>query len=191
MPVAFGRRLAAAREDLHLSIEDAAHETRIHSQSLRWLEEGNIAAFGSITYARSFIRAYSAFLGVEPGGYLKTLPERGQLGGRHNYRYLTESQGCWLRERDSASHSPLREARETPGIRMIKSPIPAGAKMFGVMLAATAFWAMHLQDTHAKMNPAQLVEPLDQLDRMPIKGRQPGQVVLTQPAIAASGPVAR
>ncbi len=189
-PAAFGRRLAAARENLHLSLEDAAHQTRIHSQRLKWLEEGNIAAFGSITYARSFIRAYSAFLGVDPARYLQTLPERGQLGGSRDYRYLTESQGCWLRERDTGAHSPLREAR-TPAIRVIKSPIPAGARTFGVMLAATAFWAMHLLDTQASMKPGQPMEPTSQLEPLPIKGRQPGHAIETRTAIAAAEPVAR
>jgi transcriptional regulator with XRE-family HTH domain len=189
-PAAFGRRLALAREGLQLSLEDAAHQTRIHSRRLRWLEEGNIAAFGCITYARSFIRAYSAFLGVDPARFLQTLPERGQLGGRGNYRYLTESQGCWLRERDSA-HSPLREAREAPAIQIIKSPIPAGARTFGIMLAATVFWTMHLLDTQASMKAGQPMEPTSQLEPMPLKSRPPGQAVEARTAIAAAESAAR
>ena len=159
-PTAFGRRLIHARETRGLSLADAAHETRIRARELRWLEEGNIAAFGCMTYARSFVRAYSTFLQIDATTYLRSLPARGALGGSRDYRYLTESHGAWLREHECASPSRLRAAPQAPVLQQIKSPIPAGVRAFAVMLAATAFWGMHLADVHADVKSYAPVKPL-------------------------------
>ncbi len=147
LPASFGRIFVARRKKLGLSREDAAHETRIHVRWIRLLEEGNVAAFGSITYARSFLRAYSAFLGVDASAFLKALPERGVLGGPRDYRYLTQSQGAWIREREGSQPT---SPPAMPGLRHIRSPIPAGLTVFVLMLATTAMWAVHLTD----MQPA-------------------------------------
>lgn len=162
-PVALGRSLAAAREARGLSVEDAAHETRIPARCLRLLEEGNIAAFGSMTYARSFMRAYSAFLDVDATQHLKALPEKGVLGGSRDYRYLTHSHGPWLREREGAVRTPgrsqeLKHAKAKPCVRHIPSPIPAGLGVFALMLVATTMWGMHLLDTQPGRNPAAMTE---------------------------------
>lgn len=147
LPASFGRIFAARRTKLGLSREDVAYETRIHARWIRLLEEGNVAGFGCITYARSFIRAYSAFLGVDPAAYLKALPERGVLGGESDYRYLTRSQGAWLRERETSLANGRSGGRETPRLRRIQSPVPAGMMVFVLMLVTTAIWAMHLTDS--------------------------------------------
>lgn len=162
-PAALGRLLTTAREKRRLSIQDAAHQTRIPAHALRQLEEGNIAAFGSITYARSFMRAYSAFLGVDPSPYLRPLPAKGQLGGERDYRYLVQSQGPWiLPHEESETVAARRRLRPSPAtrpaaakLRRIASPLPAGLGVFALMLMATALWGMHVADlTHPGATPA-------------------------------------
>lgn len=144
--------LIAAREKRGLSIEDAAHETRIPAQRLRYLESGNIAAFGSLTYARSFMRQYSDFLEVDASSMLEELPE-GALGGERDYRYLTQSQGPWLRE--TASNE--RVTTPTEGrVRSIKSPLPAALTVFIFVLAGTAMWGKHVADMRSQVEPAAL-----------------------------------
>lgn len=144
--------LIAAREMRGLSIEDAAHETRIPAQRLRYLESGNIAAFGSLTYARSFMRQYSDFLEVDASSMLEELPE-GALGGERDYRYLTQSQGPWLRE--PASNE--RVTTPTEGrVRSIKSPLPAALTVFIFVLAGTAMWGKHVADMRSQVEPAAL-----------------------------------
>ena len=137
MTASLGQRFKAAREQRGLSLEDAAHETRIPLQRLLHLETDNFAAFGSMTYARSFIRGYSDYLAVDASEALEELPE-GALGGERDYRYLTQSQGPWLRDRD------LRPDRITaPGnnrVNSIKSPLPAAIAVFLIILAGTAMW---------------------------------------------------
>jgi cytoskeletal protein RodZ len=153
MTATFGRMLIAAREKRGLSIEDAAHETRIPAQRLRYLESGNIAAFGSLTYARSFMRQYSDFLEVDASSMLEELPE-GALGGERDYRYLTQSQGPWLREPASRS-----ERVTTPAdgrVRSIKSPLPAALAVFILVLAGTAMWGKHVADMRSQVEHAAL-----------------------------------
>jgi len=60
-----GQKLAEAREDLGLSVDDAAHETRIHPNMILNIEEDDFSMFPSVSYARSFIRNYSEFLDVD------------------------------------------------------------------------------------------------------------------------------
>jgi cytoskeletal protein RodZ len=153
MPATFGQMLTAAREKRGLSIEDAAHETRIPAQRLRLLETDNIAGFGSMTYARSFIRAYSEYLELDPTSFLEDLPE-GVLGGERDYRYLTQSQGAWLRER--APRTERITAPASSRLQSIKSPLPAALGVFVLVLAGTAMWGMHVAESQAKVEPAAL-----------------------------------
>lgn len=153
MTASFGQMLIAAREKRGLSIEDAAHETRIPVQRLRYLESGNIAAFGSLTYARSFMRQYSDFLDVDASTMLEELPE-GALGGERDYRYLTQSQGPWLRE--AATSAERSTAPAASQVRTIKSPLPAAIGVFVFVLVGTAMWGNHVAEMNRKVEPAAL-----------------------------------
>ncbi|MCB1276573.1 helix-turn-helix domain-containing protein [Prosthecobacter sp.] len=153
MPTAFGQKLKETRELRGLSIEDASFETRIPVQRLRLLESGNLAAFGSMTYARSFIRRYSDYLEVDASEVLEDLPE-GVLGGERDYRYLTQSHGPWLRENITPSVSTVSAP---PGrLQSIKSPVPAAIAVFVLILAGTAMWGKHVADAHRQVEPAAL-----------------------------------
>ncbi len=98
MDTPLASQLRTAREQRSLTLADAAHETRIPVPRLKQLEEGNLAAFGNMAYARSFIRIYSQFLGVDASKFVKELPEP-IFGGPQDYRYLTESYGPWIDHR--------------------------------------------------------------------------------------------
>ncbi len=65
MALTIGQQLRAAREERGLSIQDLAHETRIHANSIRSLEEDDYSRFASITYAKSFLQLYSRHLDVD------------------------------------------------------------------------------------------------------------------------------
>jgi len=174
MTVSFGQMLIAAREQRGLSIEDAAHETRIPVQRLRYLESGNIAAFGSLTYARSFMRQYSDFLGVDATAMLEELPE-GALGGARDYRYLTQSQGPWLRERATAAERITAPAAHR--VRTIKSPLPAAIMVFVFVLAGAALWGNHVATMNRKVDPTAL-------KALPVED---DDVATTTPAVSGAG----
>lgn len=154
MPATFGQQLTEARELRGLSIEDASFETRIPVARLRLLESGNLAAFGSMTYARSFIRRYSEYLEVDASEMLEELPA-GVLGGERDYRYLTQSHGPWLREHGTAAVSAVKAS--TGGLNAIKSPLPTAIAVFVLILAGTAMWGKHVADTRRKeqVSPAE------------------------------------
>lgn len=137
-----GQTLKAAREQRGLSLLDAAHLTRIPVARLHLLEQDNYAAFGSMTYARSFLRRYSQFLGVDATTILQELPG-GVLGGPRDYRYLTESHGMWVAPRGSRlgylSH-PARKGRAR------RSPVPAGIFIFVLALIGTGMWGKYVAD---------------------------------------------
>ncbi len=60
-----GQQLAEARDRAGISIDDAAHETRIHPNMILSIEEDDFSMFPSVAYARSFIRNYSEYLDVD------------------------------------------------------------------------------------------------------------------------------
>lgn len=185
MTTSFGQLLTGAREKRGLSIADAAHETRIPAQRLRYLESGNFAAFGSMTYARSFIRQYSDFLGVDATAMLEELPE-GVLGGERDYRYLTQSHGAWLRDRAASPERVTAPyARRT---RTIKSPLPAAIAVFVLILAGTAIWGMHVMESQQQVVPGALKAlpvaedaemPVAQGTTLPVTAAQPAKLIMS------------
>lgn len=71
MSQSIGQKLAAARKRRDLTIEDVAHETRIHVDTLRNLEADDYSRFANFTYARSFLSMYGRHLGIEMTDYIK------------------------------------------------------------------------------------------------------------------------
>jgi len=68
-----GQTLAEARRKAGLSVEDAAHATRIHPNMILYIEEDDYALFASVAYAKGFIRSYAAFLEVDVQEALESL----------------------------------------------------------------------------------------------------------------------
>ncbi len=60
-----GQQLTGARDDLGLSVADVAHETRIHANVIRSIEQDDFSMFASTTYARSFLKKYSDYLDID------------------------------------------------------------------------------------------------------------------------------
>jgi len=65
MAKTIGERLREAREQNGQSIEDVAHATRIHANTLRGLEDDDYSGFASTTYAKSFLNLYARHLEIE------------------------------------------------------------------------------------------------------------------------------
>jgi cytoskeletal protein RodZ len=104
-------KLRVARESRGLTLADVAHKTRIPVPRLIQLEEGNFAAFGNMAYARGFIKIYSRFLDVDAQELLADLPDPVSLGGRDDYRHLTESYGPWVDRRAPKLPEGLKPAK--------------------------------------------------------------------------------
>ncbi len=65
MAKTIGERLCESREQKSLSIEDVAHATRIHANTLRGLEDDDYSGFASTTYAKSFLTLYARHLEID------------------------------------------------------------------------------------------------------------------------------
>ena len=71
-----GRQLLQAREARSLSLEEAAHATRIKPYYLQAIESGDFSGLPSPAQGRGFIRTYANFLGLDPQVLLADLPEK-------------------------------------------------------------------------------------------------------------------
>ena len=65
MEKSIGERLRDERKKQGLSIEDVAHSTRIHANTVVGLEADDYSGFASTTYAKSFLKKYANHLGVD------------------------------------------------------------------------------------------------------------------------------
>lgn len=72
MATGIGETLREAREARGLSLEDAAHETRIRAAHLEALEGEEFDRLGGDVYVRGFIRSYARAVGVDPEQLLET-----------------------------------------------------------------------------------------------------------------------
>lgn len=145
MAQTLGQKLCEARERRGLSLLDAAHRTRVPVHRLMQLERDNYAAFGSMTYARAFLRLYSEFLQVDAAEMLEDLPP-GVLGGARDYRYLVEAYGPWV----SAPGSPHRLAPPSFRRTTVKSHFSAGMLIFGSLLVVSWMWGSYVAGEGAR-----------------------------------------
>lgn len=66
LPLAFGARLAAAREKEGLSVGEMAGRLRLHVNQVRALESENFKQLPEAAYVRGFVRSYARSLGLDP-----------------------------------------------------------------------------------------------------------------------------
>ncbi|MDF1613604.1 helix-turn-helix domain-containing protein [Desulfurivibrio dismutans] len=60
-----GEKLRRARTEKGVSLEEAAEATRIHTSTLRALEENDQTALPASTFTRGFVRIYANYLGLD------------------------------------------------------------------------------------------------------------------------------
>lgn len=68
-----GEKLADSRQRHGLSIEDVAYETHIPPTTILNIESDDFSGFPSVAYARSFIRKYADYLGIDISPAMRTL----------------------------------------------------------------------------------------------------------------------
>ena len=178
MPPSLGQRLKQAREKRELSLADVAHATRIPAQRLDDLESDNYTAFGSLTYARSFLQTYADFLGVDAHAITAQMIQA-PLGGARDYRYLVESLGPWVPDRpDRRLMNPVRSSPPS------RSPV-AGLVIIGLLLLAVAGVLVAAGFFSEQKTPPKKAEeskplkalPVDETPKEPEEIRAPGIVI--------------
>lgn len=68
-----GEQLRAAREKQGLSIPQVAERTKLRSDHVRALEEGNYDVFAAPVYVRGFVRSYASLLHLNVSGIIGDL----------------------------------------------------------------------------------------------------------------------
>src|SRR5689334_13166519 len=82
-----GKRLAEARAAKGLSLDEAAHATRIRPDKLAAIEQDDLSGFPNNTYARGFLLIYGRFLGVDVSLLANQL-QSGNPISVEDYQYL-------------------------------------------------------------------------------------------------------
>jgi cytoskeleton protein RodZ len=106
-----GKKLAEARSAKGLSLDEAAHATKIRPDKLAAIEQDDLSAFPNNTYARGFLLIYGRFLGVDVSDLSSQL-QSGNPISVADYQYLNASpeeepeQRKRMRPRDAQAHRP-------------------------------------------------------------------------------------
>src|SRR5262245_17632923 len=92
-----GEQLHQAREAQNLSLQQVADFTKLRSDHVRALEEGNYDVFSAPVYIRGFVRTYSTLLRLDVPEVMRQLDiELGQTKNFAEPPPLTESSGGWV-----------------------------------------------------------------------------------------------
>lgn len=85
-----GRKLSKARKERGISIEEAAHATRVRHEKLAALEADDYGSFGSNAYAKGFLQIYGRYLGVDVSDHVAALESSKQVS-ISDYQYLNNA----------------------------------------------------------------------------------------------------
>lgn len=131
-----GEKLEETRLRHGYSVEDVAHETRIHPNMIIRIEEDDFSQFPSVAYAKSFIRKYSEHLGVDLGDAMETL----------NGGVMRLGDNELMGEMKKTIHKDRRFRLErTPrALRRRRSDKPAGAPLFLNLVLGTLIVSLGL-----------------------------------------------
>lgn len=115
-----GQKLKDARQEQGLTLEEAAHATRIKEHYLRAIEHGNLEALPSPVQQRGFIRSYASYLGLHEDELLESLSppaeEPEQVEERRQPEDQTQQPGAEGKFEDIGS--TLQEQRQTLGFSL-------------------------------------------------------------------------
>ncbi len=127
MDESVGKKLSKARLTRGLSIDEAAHATRLRPDKIVALENDDYSLFASNVYAKGFLQIYGRFLDVDVADFARTLEGMGSIS-IEDYQYLNSGAPPRRDERPSA---PIRTERRGPGLGSLV--------LFVFLVAAVAF----------------------------------------------------
>ncbi len=115
MEESVGKRLSKERLKRGLSVDEAAHATRLRPDKILALENDDYSTFASNVYAKGFLQIYGRFLSVDVAEFASTL--EGNAGiSIEDYQYLNSDAPPRREERSS---SVVRVERSGPGFGAI------------------------------------------------------------------------
>lgn len=127
MDESVGKKLSKARLKRGLSIDEAAHATRLRPDKIAALENDDYSTFASNVYARGFLQIYGRFLEVDVADFASTLAGNSVISVE-DYQYLNSNAPVRIEEATAAA---LRPQRRGPGL--------VALALFVVLLCAVGF----------------------------------------------------
>jgi cytoskeletal protein RodZ len=85
-----GKKLNQARVKRGLSIDEAAHATRLRPDKIAALENDDYSRFANNIYAKGFLQIYARFLGVDVSDFARTLDNANPISVS-DYQYLSNA----------------------------------------------------------------------------------------------------
>ncbi|HEX8310226.1 MAG TPA: helix-turn-helix domain-containing protein [Chthoniobacteraceae bacterium] len=165
-----GKKLCQARLQKGLTIDEAAHATKMRPDKILALENDDYSRFANNTYAKGFLLIYGRFLRVDVSEQVRTLESPTRVSVE-DYQYLNN-----VPEPPPERYTSVRrESRRAP------SAAPLLAFMVLMILAAFIFYLY--------VN-AQRLGSLDQLSRKPVPAETPLEAAAPAPSPVTPAPVA-
>lgn len=166
----FGKRLAAAREAKKLSVQEAAHATRMRVSYIEALENSMLTGFANAAYAKSFLLMYAKYLGVDVSDAADSIDTRTQVGVG-DFQYLSSRAEHDKTAQKAAADSrydfvvPRRESRSwMPLVASVAIAALAGGILMvwmNVSRVSDDRNAFQRQPSSAKPDPAAAVKPVE------------------------------
>ncbi len=162
------QQLHSARESQKLTIHQVAEVTKIRTDHIRALEEGNFNVFSAPVYIRGFVRTYAMLLKLDLAHVMASLDA--ELGQTEKFRepppLTDESRGALDFVMLQLSKLNLR----TAGILL------AGVAVLAVLIGSIAAWRHHRQaDPLANLGPGiyQPAQPAPSGETVPLPSAAP------------------
>jgi cytoskeletal protein RodZ len=153
-------QLRVAREAKKLTVQQVADATKIRTDHIRALEEGNFAAFSAPVYIRGSVKNYAKFLKLDLPQIVAALDA--ELKGTEKFSEpppLTEE-----------TKSPIDHALFLLSKVNVKVVLAGGGILLVVVILAIAHWAWHQHkgaDPLANLQPA-VYQPANSGDTLPL-----------------------
>jgi len=152
-------QLRAAREAKNLSVNEVVEITKIRTDHLRALEEGNFDVFVAPVYIRGFIRTYANLLKLDVPQIMKTL--EGELGQTEKF---AEPPRLSDNKKGAVDFVTLQLSK----LNLHKGKILIGAAVIAVIVIGLSVWrSRQHSDPSANLPPARIQSP----------ARNPGQTL--------------
>jgi len=156
LEISAGKKLCDARLARRLSIDEAAHATKMRPDKILALENDDFSRFGGAAYAKGFLLLYSRFLGVDVSSQLREFEGMDLRVNVEEYQYLSNAPEPAPQER-----APIRRREGRPSV------VPLVAVL---LIAPLAFVVMYL---------------VAEWRRLPVSQPKPGSAETTPPAVVA------
>jgi cytoskeletal protein RodZ len=176
-----GKKLSQARHRLGLTIDEAAHATKLRPDKIAALEDDDYGRFANNIYARGFLQIYGRFLDVDVSDFARTLDNANPISVS-DYQYLNNAR---------APREPVPERRE----RQRPSVAPLLFFVVVVVLGLGGAWiyANYQRIASKPAAPAANATPSDENLR-PAQASPAPEITAKAPAFAApklAGPTSR